>query len=103
MTPRTKNKNDKAWPDHWTVRFEWGFPGIHPKPLDHPIIVESRKHDVRVKGNWYQFDRHVTNEKTGTEWLDCFEMYPLAGWKSFRPGEVSAVRLHVVPKKPKAK
>jgi hypothetical protein len=92
MTPRKPNTNDRLHPADWTIYFEWDFTKGRK-----PLTVESRVHDVKVGQSWYQFSRHVVTAK-GAEWLDCFELYPLGGFKAFRPVEVTAVRIHTEPK-----
>lgn len=95
MTPRKPGKSGPAHPVDWTIEYEWTF-----ERGKEPVTIESRVHDVKVDGAWYQFDRFVTNHAKGVSWLDCFEMYPLGGFRAHRPGEISAVRVHVEPKKP---
>lgn len=92
MTPRKRVKNDRPYPDDWTVRYEWEFAKGRKS-----ATLASRRHDVRVGQTWFMFERHVTTPKT--EWLDLFELYPYGGFKAVRPSEVSAFRMHVEPKK----
>lgn len=64
MIKRRKTKNDRPYPEHWTVSTEYQVgkkvlkPGVFVSISDEP-------------GGRFAFIRYVANTATGTEWIDC--------------------------------